>query len=115
MIDYSLNKKILLVGFLIAQFIFTNKISAQYISMTFHNGSMKSIPLQIPGVMNPNLSPMSDSGVSLKVGQKVYFFPEGKKGKKELLFTVNSTFKKDTVLQIDELIKTRKKELKLEK
>jgi hypothetical protein len=76
---------------------------------------MKSIPLKIPGVMNPNLSPMSDSGVSLKVGQKVYFSTNGKKGKKKLLFTVNSTFKKDTVLQIDELIKTRKKELKLEK
>ena len=80
--------------------------------MTFHNGSMKSIHLKIPGVMNPNLSPMSDSGVSLKVGQKVYFSTNGKK---ELLFTVNSTFKKDTVLQIVDLIKTRKKELKLEK
>jgi len=115
MIDYSLNKKILLVGFLFAIFIFNNKISAQYISMTFHNGSMKSIPLQIPGVMNTNIIPKSERGVTLKVGQKVYLIPEGNYGKKELLFTVNSTFKKDTVLQIDELIKTRKKELKLEK
>jgi hypothetical protein len=63
--------------------------------------------------MNPNLSPMSDSGVSLKIGQKVFFYPKGKKGKKELLFTVNSTFKKDTVFHIDEIIKARKIELKV--
>jgi hypothetical protein len=107
--------KAVLAGLLLSFLAFNNRINAQYIPMTFKNGSMKSIALVIPGVMNPNLSPMSTSGVSLKVGQKVYFSPEGKKGKKELLFTVNSTFKKDTVLQIDELIKIRKKELNLEK
>lgn len=77
--------------------------------MTFHNGSLKSIPLQIPSVMNPNLSPLSDSGVTLEVGQKVFYFPNGKKGKKELLFEVDVTFKKDTILQIHEMI--RKKQL----
>ena len=77
--------------------------------MTFHNGSLNSIPLQIPGVMNPNLSPLSDSGVTLEVGQKVFYFPNGKKGKKELLFEVDVTFKKDTILQIHEMI--RKKQL----
>ena len=77
--------------------------------MTFHNGSLKSIPLNIPGVMNPNLSPRSDSGVTLEVGQKVFYFPNGKKGKKELLFEVDNTFRKDTILQIDEIIKQKKK------
>jgi hypothetical protein len=77
--------------------------------MTFHNGSLKSIPLNIPGVMNPNLSPISDSGVTLEVGQKVFYFPNGKKGKKELLFEVDNTFQKDTILQIDEIIKQKKK------
>jgi len=77
--------------------------------MTFHNGSLKSIPLNIPGVMNPNLSPISDSGVTLEVGQKVFYFPNGKKGKKELLFEVDYTFRKDTILQIDEMIKHKKK------
>jgi hypothetical protein len=77
--------------------------------MTFHNGSLKSIPLNIPGVMNPNLSPISDSGVTLEVGQKVFYFPNGKKGKKELLFEVDNTFRKDTILQIDEMIKQKKK------
>ena len=59
--------------------------------------------------MNPNLSPLSDSGVTLEVGQKVFYFPSGKKGKKELLFEVDNTFRKDTILQIDEIIKQKKK------
>ena len=59
--------------------------------------------------MNPNLSPISDSGVTLEVGQKVFYFPNGKKGKKELLFEVDNTFQKDTILQIDEIIKQKKK------
>lgn len=82
---------------------------SQTISMTFHNGSLKSIPLNIPGIMNPNLSPISDSGVTLEVGQKVFYYPNGKKGKKELLFEVDDTFQKDTILQIDEIIKQKKK------
>jgi len=82
---------------------------SQAIPMTFHNGSLKSIPLNIPGIMNPNLSPLSDSGVTLETGQKVFYFPNGKKGKKELLFEVDNTFRKDTILQIDELIKQKKK------
>jgi hypothetical protein len=68
-------------------------VKAQNIPMTFHNGSFHSIPLLIPGVMNPNLNPKSNSGVSLDVGQKVYFFPNGKKKSKELLFTVAATWK----------------------
>ena len=79
--------------------------------MTFHNGSFISIPLIIPGVMNPNLSPKSNSGVSLDVGQEVYFFPNNKKKSKALLFIVDNTFKKDTVLKIDEMIEKRKLEL----
>jgi hypothetical protein len=45
----------------------------------------------------------------LEVGQKVFYFPNGKKGKKELLFEVDNTFRKDTILQIDEMIKQKKK------
>ena len=95
---------------LLMSLAFTSKISAQYVPMTFQNGSLKSISLEIPGVMNPNLNPMSNSGVSLKIGQKVFFYP---KGKKELLFVVDSSIKKDTVLRIDEIIKARKIELKI--
>jgi hypothetical protein len=81
---------------------------SQTIPMTFHNGSLKSIPLNIPGVMNPNLFPLSNSGIELEPGQKVFYFPNGKKGKKELLFEVNGTFKKDTILQIHEIIRQKK-------
>jgi hypothetical protein len=59
--------------------------------------------------MNPNLSPLSNSGIELEPGQKIFYFPNGKKGKKELLFEVDNTFRKDTILQIDEMIKQKKK------
>ena len=95
--------------FILSNLFFLANGSAQAIPMTFHNGSLKSIPLHIPGVMNPNLSPLSDSGVTLEVGQKVFYFPNGKKGKKELLFEVENTFRKDTILQIDEMIKQKNK------
>lgn len=95
---------------LVVSFFYSNT-NAQNIPMTFHNGSLFSIPLIIPGVMNPNLSPKSNSGVGLDVGQKVYFFPNGKKKKKELLFMVAATWKRDTILEIDKMIKKRKIEL----
>ena len=91
--------------------LFFATLQAQNIHMTFHNGSLQSIPLVIPGVMNPNLSPLSDSGISLDVGQKIYFFPNGKRKSKEILFVVDNSLKNDTVLEIDEIIKKRKKEL----
>ena len=94
--------------FILSNLFFLINGNAQAIPMTFHNGSLKSIPLQIPGVMNPNLSPLSDSGVTLEVGQKVFYFPNGKKGKKELLFSVTSDWKKDTILQIHEMIRQKK-------
>ena len=47
---------------------------------------------------------------NISIGQKVFFYP---KGKKELLFVVDSSIKKDTVLRIDEIIKARKIELKI--
>jgi hypothetical protein len=106
----QLLKRISLITMLLMSLAFTSKISAQYVPITFQNGSLKSISLEIPGVMNPNLNPMSNSGVSLKIGQKVFFYP---KGKKELLFVVDSSIKKDTVLRIDEIIKARKIELKI--
>jgi len=104
-------KKIIFTLLFITALITSNISFAQNIPMTFHNGSFFPIYLSIPGVMNPNLLPKSNSGVSLDAGQVVYFFPNGKNGKKEILFTVSPTWKKDTILQIDEIIKTRKKSL----
>ena len=85
------------------------------VPIRFLNHSGRSIPLEIPGVMNPNLSPFSSSGVDLAVGQKVYFFAKGKKGtfqKRILLLEVTEDLAgKDLV--IDKLIKARKAELGL--
>jgi hypothetical protein len=91
--------------------LINSSLKAQNIPMTFHNGSYKSIALIIPGVMNPNLNPKSYSGVSLDVGQNVYFFLDKKKKKKEILFTVDNSFQKDTILEIDQLIEKRRIEL----
>ena len=102
-------KKIILLLIAFAPFI----AFSQNIPLKIHNGSFKFIYLSIPGVMNPNLVPKSKSYISLDAGQVVYFFPYGKNGKKEVLFTVSSTWEKDTILQIDEIIKVRKKELKI--
>ncbi len=104
--------KTLILPFLIILIQSTSSAYAQSISFTFHNGSLKSIPLVIPSVMNPKLNPMSNSGVSLKVGQKVYFYPYGTSKKRELFFTVDETYQQNQVLEIDELIDKRKKELK---
>ena len=87
---------------------------AQNINLTFHNGSLQSISLEIPAVMNPNLNPLSNSGITLKLGQNVYFYPNGRSKKRALLFTVDETFVQNQVLEIDELIDKRKKELKEE-
>jgi len=80
---------------------------AEAAKLTFKNTSMSSIPLQIPGVMNPNLSPMSNSGVTLEKGQKVYF---KYKGKKTLLLEITDQQDGDVII-VNELIQARKIEL----
>jgi len=106
-------KKVIFLSVFSFVSVVSNEVKAQNIPMTFHNGSFKSISLIIPGVMNPNLNPKSNSGMGLDVGQKVYFFPDGKKKKKEVLFTVGATWKNDTILEIDQIVETRIKELRL--
>ena len=67
-----------------------------YISFTLRNETLKSIPLIIPGVMNPNLSPRSNSGVRLKVGQEINY---RKGGRTRTLLTVDERIEEgDTVL-----------------
>jgi hypothetical protein len=101
-------KKIFFFTLFVIALISGNISFGQNIPMTFHNGSFFSIYLSIPGIMNPNLYPKSNSGVSLNAGQVVYFFPNGKK---EILFKVSPTWKRDTILPIDQIIKIRKKSL----
>ncbi len=81
--------------------------SATAVDLTFRNNSLKSIPLEIPGVMNPNLSPLSNSGVGLEKGQKIYFKFQGKR---TLLLEITDQKDGDIIL-IDEVVKARKAEL----
>lgn len=73
-----------------------------YIPLKLVNGSAQSIPLIIPGVMNPNLSPFSKSGVELKVGQRIFL----KQGltKKEI-FQVLPNTPANSEIQIHQLLK----------
>lgn len=74
------------------------------------NNSLSSIPLIIPGVMNPNLSPMSNSRVNLDLGQELFFRYEGKK---YLLFKVDERIGPGEIVDVSALLKRRKKELGL--
>jgi len=47
--------------------------------------------------------------VELNVGQVVYYYPNGKKGKKEILFVVDKSWKRDTIMEIDQIIKAKMK------
>ncbi len=81
-------------------------LSLSAIPFTLRNNSLRSIPLVIPGVMNPNLSPMSNSGVDLEAGQKIFFLV---KGKKVLLLEVTEE-NQDQVIDVAALIAQRKRE-----
>ena len=61
-------------GFQKGSSIEKNKIKPLTPQRAFYleNNTAQSIPLRIPGVMNPNLSPFSRSGVDLKNGQKIF-------------------------------------------
>ena len=81
-----------------------------YISFTMRNETAQSIPLIIPGVMNPNLSPFSNSRVRLKIGQQINF----RKGLKTYtLLTVSPAIEEGAVLEIGTLLKEKKIELGL--
>lgn len=86
------------------------KVKGEAVSFTLENTSSKSIPLLIPSVMNPNLSPQSKSRVTLKIGQEILF---KHKGKRYVLLTVDESIAKDLSLDIPRLLEARKKELGL--
>ena len=87
-----------------------SKGSAKTVSFTLVNSGATEIPLLIPNVMNPNLSPLSNSGVDLKMGQEILF----RKGlKKYVLLTVDETIEEGEKIDVSALLKARKKELGL--
>ena len=73
----------------------------RYIGFTLRNETLRSIPLIIPGVMNPNLSPQSNSGVRLKIGQEIKY---KKGGRAHLLLVVDDSIKEGDVLFVGERI-----------
>jgi hypothetical protein len=81
-----------------------------YVSFDLRNKSASSIPLIIPSVMNPNLSPFSKSGVSLKMGQEILF---REKGRKYVLLTVNDSIEDGAAIDVAQLLAERKRELGL--
>ncbi len=99
--------RILIIGLILS--LATFGLNAQSASFKLKNNTAKSIPLKIPGVMNPNLSPFSTSGVDLKIGQKIFF---KYKGKKHLLLMVSKEQDGQHVI-VNKLIKRRIKELNL--
>lgn len=86
------------------------KAPATSISFTLSNTSAKSIPLIIPNVMNPNLSPFSNSGVDLVIGQEIFF---KQKGKRYLLLKVDDTIKNGDKIDVSKVLKSRRKSLGL--
>jgi len=80
------------------------------VSFTLVNSSNESIPLIIPNVMNPNLSPNSKSGVDLKIGQELIF---RNRGKRYVLFTVDESIEEGQQVDVYKLLQERKKELGL--
>jgi hypothetical protein len=65
------------------------------------NNTAQSIPLRIPGVMNPNLSPFSRSGVDLPNGQKIFL---DLNGKRILLLTVTDSIPHGARIDVANLI-----------
>lgn len=65
------------------------------------NNTAQRIPLIIPGVMNPNLSPFSRSGVDLKNGQKIFL---DFKGKNILILNVTDSIKHGDRIDVGNLI-----------
>lgn len=84
--------------------------SVDHVSFTLQNKSAKSIPLLIPTVMNPNLSPFSKSGVKLEIGQEILF---REKGRKYVLLTVDQSISNGDIVEVAALLKQRKQELGL--
>lgn len=78
------------------------------VNFTLRNTSAKSIPLLIPSVMNPNLSPFSRSGVNLAYGQEILF---KERGKKYNLLTVDASIQNGDEIDVAKLLKNRKQEL----
>lgn len=78
------------------------------VQISLRNPTAKSIPLIIPKVMNPNLSPFSRSGVRLEIGQEIFY---KQNGKKRLLLVIDESYS-DAELNVAKLIRDKEAERK---
>lgn len=83
-------------------------LEATAIPLRLVNRSLKPIKLVIPGVMNPNLFPLSSSGCGLQPGQVIFF---NYKGREQVLLTIEEKMS-GRKLVVNRLLRERKKELK---
>ena len=75
-------------------------ISSKTISFYLINTTNKSIPLRIPGVMNPNLSPNSESKVNLTIGQEIFL---NKLGRRKRILVVTTDIKNGQKIDVSQL------------
>ena len=80
----------------------TQVTEGKTIAFVLSNPTLCSIPLEIPGVMNPNLSPKSESGVALRPGQPIYWTPS--KRSRTLIYRVPEDLLPGTVLDVSDLL-----------
>ncbi len=86
---------------------FSELFTTDRVNFTLRNNRPVSIPLIIPGIMNPNLSPFSKSGVELVYGQEILFL---EKGKRYILLVVDEQIAEGEVIDVGKLLKQRRKE-----
>ena len=70
-------------------------------ALYLENNTAQSLPLRIPGVMNPNLTPFSRSGVDLPNGQEIY---TNVNGKRILILTVTDSIPHGARIDVARLI-----------
>jgi hypothetical protein len=85
-----------------------NNLKAQSVPLTLQNSSPNHILIEIPNVYSSKLAPRSNISVNLKYGQKVFYIENESIKNKELLFTVNQSWTKDTILLVDKIIENKK-------
>ncbi len=77
------------------------QVDVREINLQLVNRSSKSIPLIIPGVMSPSLSPNSTSNVKLKIGQEIIY---KKNMNKSIIYTVSEKNNDGDKIYINELV-----------
>jgi len=65
------------------------------------NSTAQTLPILIPGIMNPKLTPFSQSGFDLPWGQKIFLKTPGEN---LLLLTVSDTIRKGSLIDVADLI-----------